>query len=1012
LKIKRLLSFFRLKKQNDISILNQQHLLGIMKSKIHFLLFLLTIVSTWVGAQSATLKGRVSSDGAPVPGATIQISGTSKGAVADENGSYMLTGLDAGTVTIKVSSVGFGEKEQTVTLKTGQTTTLDVSLSEDEKFLEQVVVTGLSINAKQKELGTSRATMSGDQIRSLPAPTIENAMVGRMAGVEAYSTDGAPGGGFRFRIRGGNSLLGASEPLVIIDGVIMDNSNRNNTSGVTGNTGSASFGMNNGTRGLNAINPNDIESLEVLKGAAAASLYGSRASSGVIVVKTKSGGNGKLKVNYNLDIGTMNVARPLQNYKTEWNPSEIQQWVDLRNASLAATARMTAAELAQYQKNPMRDWSLEPFRTGTLQKHTLNFQGGNRILGYYATLNTQNTEGYAKGQDFRTYGGRISLTSSPIDRLSIRANLSYNKDFRSILPGGSPGFFIPNAWTATAIQMPFMRQEDQRAGFVGGVFGIRNPDEFARIQKRMDVERFQLSGNVNYKITEDLSVDVNAGIDSSFIDGRTIYPRGVVPSPALFPNGRLDYDNESLVQKTLTVGVNHVWKINDKFYLKSAVGTQYDDNQRIYYYKRFQVYSDVARSELDTLAYTQLFPGSQLNFNTITRTFGVYVNETFGIGNKLFINLGGRFDRSTAFIPQFFFYPRASASYQLNDNMRFRASFGQSGIQPPPYQIDLNYIFEGAGWNGSLGGYRPLNPPNNNLKPETQSEFEVGADASLFKKRVNVEVTFYRKTFTDMLFNASVAPDQNFGFARIVRNVAQMYNQGLEFAVNASVLRGDNFEWNIGFNGATLKNEVTKLNDPVRPEAAGPQSIAQLRPGYPIGGFWSDTFTITAIERKRYIGSPIPSFEGNFNTSFTYKGITLSAMLGGKTGFYRYNSTDRDLSNPAARMHKDYWNMPQDQLLNQFNDFAFWVQKADFLKLRQLNLSYTYNKPATVKGFVRNFTVGIAGANLLTWSKYKGAYDIESETSGSGGGNAWVRGVDAWEGGMPRSWTLSLGVGF
>ena len=210
-----------------------------MKLKITlFVLFLLSFNST-IWAQKATLSGKITSEGAPVPGATVQIVNTSKGGVADNSGNYTISDLDAGSASLKISSVGYADKTETLTLKSGANT-LDVGISAGAEFLGEVVVTGLSINTKQKEQGTSRASISGETLKSLPAPTIENALVGRVAGVEAYSTDGAPGGGYRFRIRGGNSILGASEPLVIIDGVIMDNSNRNTTTGAAGNTGAAS----------------------------------------------------------------------------------------------------------------------------------------------------------------------------------------------------------------------------------------------------------------------------------------------------------------------------------------------------------------------------------------------------------------------------------------------------------------------------------------------------------------------------------------------------------------------------------------------------------------------------------------------------------------------------------------------------------------------------------------------------------------------------------------------------
>jgi TonB-dependent starch-binding outer membrane protein SusC len=978
-----------------------------MKYKITLLTLMLFCLGSMAWSQKATLSGKIMSEGAPVPGATVQIVGSTKGAAADDSGNYRITDIDASSVTVKISSIGFEDKTQNLTLKAGDNT-LDVSIAELGKFLEEVVVTGLSINTKQKEQGTSRASLSGNAIRSMPAPTIENALSGRMAGVEAYSADGAPGGGYRFRIRGGNSLLGASEPLVIIDGVIMDNSNRNTTSGAAGNTGAASFGMNNGTRGLAAINPADIESLEVLKGAAAASLYGSRASAGVIVVKTKSGGKGKLSVNYGLDLGIATVSRSIQNYKTDWSSADIDQWVTFKNAPLAAAAQITAAEIAQYKKNNLTDWSKRPFQNGLFQRHTLNLQGGDKDFGYYVTLNHQNTDGHIKGTEFKTKGGRISLSSQPIDRLSLRLTGSYNKDFRTILPGGSPGFFIPNRWTVAALQLPFMRQDDQRPAFLAGTFGIKNPTEYARIQKRMDVERRQLSGNINYKILEDLSIDVNAGVDNSFMDGRTIYPFGLV---TLFPVGRLDFDTEELIQKTLSVGINHLWKMNDKFYVKSAVGTQYDENSRKYFYKRFQTFDANRGDELDTISYTAGQPGSVLNFNPIVRTFGVYVNETFGIGKKLFVNLGGRFDRSTSYVEQFFFYPRASLSYQLTDNIRLRGAYGTSGIQPPPYQINLTYAFEGAGYNGSAGGYRFSNPGNKDLKPEKQTELEFGIDASLLNKRVNVELSYYNKTFTDMLFNGSVAPDINNGFTRFIRNIAQMYNKGFEFNVSAVLVRAKNLDVSVGFNGATLENKITKLNEPVRPEFGGVENVAQLRPNYSISAFYGGLSTSTAFGDRTYIGPSIPKFEGSFNTTIAYKKFTLIALLGGKGGYYRFNTTDRDLANPVARMHKEYWSLPLDQATAKFNDLTQWVQKADFLKLRQLGISYTFT-PTDMSGIIKSFTVGINGSNLHTWSKYKGGYDIEAETSGSGAGNSWVRSIDAWEAGPPRQWTLSFNVGF
>jgi TonB-dependent starch-binding outer membrane protein SusC len=977
-----------------------------MKRKYNLIPLFILCLSGMAFSQKATIKGTVSDGEIPIPGASVQIVGTTKATAADDNGNFTLTDIDAGAISVKISSVGFSEKTQNLTLKAGESYTLNVNLSEGS-FLDAVVVTGLSINAKQKELGTSRASMSGETLKSLPAPTIESAMVGRMAGVEAYTADGAPGGGYRFRIRGGNSLLGASEPLVIIDGIIMDNSNRNNTTGATGNTGASSFGMNNGTRGLNSINPNDIETIEVLKGAAAASLYGSRASAGVIVVKTKSGGNGKLKVNYGLDLGVASLSRGIDNYKTDWSEEDVDQWVGFQNARLAATSQISDAEKTQYKANVknsnVTNWAEKPFQNGLFQRHTLNLQGGTRKFGYYATLNNQNTEGHIRGTEFNSKGGRISLTSAPIDRLSIRVNAAYNKDFRTQLPGGTPGFFIPNRWTVAGIVAPFMRQEDQRPAFLAGITNIKSMGEYARIQKQSAYERFHLSGNANYKITDNLSIDVNAGIDSTFIDGKTIYPVGV---SSLFAAGRLDFDKETLIQKTVSTGLNHLWTISDKFYIKSAIGTQYDENSRKYFYKRFQTYNPVFGGELDTIAYSAPQPGSVLNFNPIVRTLGIYVNETFGIGKKLFLNIGGRADRSTSYIDKYFFYPRASLSYQILDNIRVRGAYGTSGIQPPPYQINLTYLLDGAGYNGTGFGYRFNNPGNKDLKPEQQTEIEFGVDGSFFDKRLGVELTYYNKTFKDMLFNASVAPDINNGFTRFVRNIAEMYNRGFEFSFNANVIKAQDWNVNVGGNLTTLDNKITKLNDPVRPEiGSGITGVAQLRPDFPISGFYA-----SASPTSAFIGTALPKYEGSVNIAIAYKNFTLLSLYGGKGGYYKFNTTDRDLADPTIRFHTETWNLPLDQATAKYNDLTQWIQKADFLKLRQLALTYNYTPP--VNSFIKTMTFGVVGSNLITWSGYKGGYDVEAETSGSGGQNAWMRGVDAWEAGAPRQWTFSFNIGF
>ncbi len=990
-----------------------------MRNKFYILLTLLCSLTGVAAAQ--TIVGKVTGASGAVPGAAIQVVGTTIGTATDADGNFRLTNVSAGNVTVKVSSIGFKDNTQSIVLKAGETRTLNISLDDATKFLEEVIVTGLSINAKQKELGTSRANLSSSVIESLPAPSVESALVGRLAGVEAYSTDGAPGGGFRFRIRGANSISGASEPLLILDGIIMDNANRNAISGQAGGnnaTGSATFGMQNGTRGLGSLNPEDIESIEILKGAAAASLYGSRAASGVIVVKTKSGGQGKLKLDYSLDFGSTKVSRNVGKYKMDWTGDEISTWANLIDP---AKATYKDADIAQYKVNPLTDYPLESFRTGSFSRNTVRVQGGTKKLGYYFSGNNQNTVGQIKGADFKSKGALFSLSSQPVAGLTMKVSLNYQDADRAQIASGTPGFFVPNRWANDGLAMPFMRYSDVKV--LGA--GFKTLDDYALLAKDTHSKRYSVSGNLNYKILSNLSLDVTGGIDKSEIKGQILYPVGLV---TLFPTGRLDQDYEKITQKTFTVGLNHAWKINEKLYLKSAVGTQYDENERFYDFVRYQTIT-AGKNERDTSSYTAPQRGSFVQVLPIVKTFGIYFNETIGIGEKLFLNLGGRIDRSTSFTEQSFFYPRASLSYQVSPTFRVRTAYGSSGTQPAAYTSTLSFRQLAIGWNNSRTAYVPNVPPNTGLRPETQEEFEIGFDASALNGRVTVEATYYNKQFKDLLLASIINPALNYGLTTGIRNVGSMYNRGLELMISADVIRTEDINWNVSFTGFTLQNKVTSMPEPKTPLGGGTgvDDVVQIREGYPMSGIWAGVPASAATDAPEvaktaggavrvFRGNTIPSFEGNINTTFQYKGFSINALIGGKGGFYKYNLTARNLANPAKRQHSDYWNMPTAQLTPIYNDSNNWVERGDFIKLRQLGLSYVVPKAMLDQTkFIKRLSVALTGSNLFTSSKYSGGYDVESETNGSSAANAswaWVRGIDSWDGGMPKTYTLSVNIGF
>lgn len=1012
-----------------------------MIKRFTLLILLLTVYLGNAFAQTGTISGKVTADNEPVIGATVQIKGTTLGVITDLDGQFRITNIPPGEVVVITRSVGYKETEQSVTLTAGETKTLDFTLENSALDLEEIVVTGLSVNLKEKELGTVRANVTSKTIDEVPAVTVEDALLGRMAGVETYSTDGAPGGGFRFRIRGGNSVFAASDPLVIIDGIFIDNANRNTTSGSANantGTGASTFGMNNGSRGLLAINPEDIESVEVLKGAAAASLYGSRASNGVIIITTKKGSSGGPTFEYAVDAGWSEVHRGVLNYKRDWANQEIADWAALVNTGIPASPpftgqvapvarQYTAAEIAQWQQNSTTEWDKIPFVKGSFNRHSIRLSGGDSKLSYYASASLQNSDGHQRGTKFQANGARLSVTYRPNSKFEIRGNLDLSIDERAQPPAGTPGFIIPLRWMFGSNAMPFMRIEDVRKPINadGTEVGVPSPDIFARLRKETNSVRVISNFNAKYNILPDLVLEVNFGVDKSDINGKTIYPLGWTTNAFLFNTGRLDTDHEVITQSTLNVALNHAIKINENIVLKSAIGLQYDENTRAYDYSRIQVQNPLFLEGF-LGSYSTFNAGSNFELLSEVNTLGIYINETLGINDKLFINLGGRLDRGSAFIEKFFFYPRATVSYTVSDNIRLRAAFGQSGLQPPPFLVNPNFIVDSGGYDNAPT-LTPNVPGNDNLEPETQSEIEVGGDASFLNGRLNVELTFYRKFFNNMLFPGQLNPAIENGFTTGFINVGKMFNQGFEFNINGDIFKSKNLTWNLGVLGATLKNEVTGLDIGAAVAGAEPEvidgsflSIPRIRKGYAIGSFWGITSSDPA--NVSFLGQPFPELELSLNNQIDYKGVFFRMLWGGKFGFQKFNANARELADPQTRMHRDYWYLSSVDLVGAtntgglLNDFSQWVQNADFFKLRMVTLGYVFPKKvldSMFGNFVKKLSVSFTGSNLLTFTKYRGGYDVESETSGAGnnGGN-WVRGVDSWDSGIPRSYTFSLNIGF
>jgi TonB-dependent starch-binding outer membrane protein SusC len=951
----------------------------------------------------------------PIVGAAVTVVGTSLGTLTNDRGVYRIERVRTGAATISAQYLGYQRLTRAITVAgAGSTLTQDFALARVALQLDATVITGLPTQTTAREQGAARGLVSAETFAQRPTAPIDQTVQGRVPGVEVFSTDGSPGGGLRFRIRGPNSINGSPEPLVIIDGVIAHNGNRN---GQTGQTQVPGFGVNDGSQAFQGLNPEDIASMEILKGAAAAALYGSRASNGAIVIKTKTGRAGQTAFTGSIATGTQELTRGPENIKMDWSPTEIQQWADLVNPGRFVTARYTAAQIQQFGQNPRRNWLVDdPFRSAQFVRYSLGASGGNQGLTYSVSGSDASTEGIMRGTGFRAQNFKLGLDIVPNDKLLINVTTNISRTTRDQLSAsGSP--LNPLDWYGGSIAMPFMADPrvDFRAPtvFPTQAFGV-NYDALWNVRRKSDNQRFLVGTTATYNVTSNLNVTATAGVDYSNEDGRNIFP--FAWNTFINPNGRLDVDKVGIFQGNLNLGVNHALTVGSDWTFKTTAGSQFEERRRQYNSIRLQDLS--IPTAADDRANNYVTRADQRDVFADQRTLGLYVNETVGFRDKLFVGAGVRADRGSAFRQQTFMYPRGSVSYVVNKDLRVRAAVGTAGTQPVPYQVTPLWAADPRGYGGGAV-VRALTPGNADLRPERQIETEGGFDWSLKGGRIVLEGSYYNKSITDLLLSSPVNPAiTGNGLALNLLNVGSMYNRGLELGLTTKNLVRSRFEWTTVTSLTTLDNKVTSLlvdnitDNSVAGVGAssGFAGVPRVRTGYPLSGFWG--FTTTSPTVEQYLGSPLPKLEASLVNDFVFfKDLSLSVLFNGKFGHKRFSWVDRTLSNANWRLHKERWNLPTADLNAGNTQMDLWVGDADFVRLRNVVLTYQVPTRFTRNLGARSLQLQLSGNNLGVWTKYRGGYDPENETSGFNESGNWVRGIDFWQSGPPRTFSFALNIG-
>ncbi|PSR11890.1 MAG: SusC/RagA family TonB-linked outer membrane protein [Bacteroidetes bacterium] len=929
--------------------------------------------------------------GEPLIGVSILVKGTTTGTVSDFDGNFELNVPAAGENIAIFSYTGFKTEEVAVESNMGQ---LDVVMAEDIARLDEVVVTGLASGVKRSNSGNAVATISASELMGNTTPqTVDNALYGKLTGVNINANGGSPGGGVSVQMRGISTLgAGSSQPLYIIDGVYVNNSSiRNGRSQVSGATGGQSSAtQDDAANRIADINPEDIERIEVLKGPSAAAIYGTRANAGVIIITTKKGVAGQSRVSFSQDIGFAQ-GQNFQNFD-DWDVAKVNTYFGSQAqldalAAAEAEGRVTNWEDYFYGEKPL------------LLNTQLNISGGSDKTQFYVSGGILSEDGIIKNTGFDRYSIRANVDHRLSDRIKISLNSSYLKsdNDRGFTgnqnnTGGSIGYAL--AYTPSYANL----FPDAQGNYPDNPYFNDNPIAIRDLGvNNQQVDRFISAGSVDIDLYQSansfLKFRLNGGID--YLSGNSLvyFPevlqhQRASNNPGDLMRGRQD-DLNTNIQAFLNYNTN-LGKINSN----TSVGAIRLDQRGEYTLNRGRGLS----GGQDNLGWAQVVSTISQLSSTVT-DIGYVVQEDLNWEDKIVISAGLRLDKSTLNYKQDDFYSFAKLSGAFNihnfdfwkidavSQLKLRAAFGQTGGLPT-----FGTTFESLTpqlIGGQLGGQVGTRGVDPNLVPETAQEIELGIDLGLWRDNLVLEATYYIKGVNDLILDQ--VPAESTGILAIATNAADLENKGLELALSLHPVRRQNFDWFTRLMYWDNRSEITRLDIPAFTQGGFGPSLGTylLAKGYspttivgtpaglttPAGGF-----TVYGDRQPNFTMSWFNSFKIFKNLDLTLvtqyqdggNAINLSALLwddGGTSPNWDNDANGNEQPDGLDRLLA--WAVD--------GNTSVYIEETSYLKLREAGLYYTFPRDL---GFVNRLKLGVSANNVLLWTNY-GGYDPEVSNFGT-----------------------------
>ncbi len=991
--------------------------------KKNLILSLSIILMAFSGFAQKTLTGTVVDEaGLPLPGATVVEQGTTNGTTTDFDGNFTISVAD-GSI-LEVSYIGY--------------TSIEVNSSSDNltiillagNELDEIVITGYTTQTK-RTLTDNIATVNSDDIAGVPTPNLINTLAGKVAGVQISQTNCKVESGFQFRIRGQSSVSAGTQPLYVLDGIPLIVNNESNNGAPT--------------NPLITLNPAEIESIDILKDASAASIYGSRGANGVVLITTKQGKEGKAKFNVSVSNGFssksnsrdwMNAAEYVEIFtEAAQNGFDYGGWPG--NGAAYATGRFDRYSDGTWQAGTYdTNWEDIALVDGYTRDANISMSGGNGKTSYFYSLSNNDTKGIVRGNELNKISARVNVSHKLTKNFKVGMNIGFNRTEIDRVSNDN-SFTTPLQAIAQSPISPAFIGDEPYAGTVYVNFLLQDKYGSYKTIIRRNTGKFygDLTILPNLTFTSSLAYDLFTQSEDQFNGSLT---------PFQSTNGEAYGSNATTENYIVTNLINYTKDFGQDHNMTLTIGTELNKSKR-----RF---TSVTGQQFPTDDFQTVSSAAEVTAGSGTFTAYSFVSyfsrATYSYKDRYLFKAGLRRDGSSRFGTDVRFgtFPSASAGWILSEEdflrdnslisfLKLRGSWGEVG-NAEIGNFASRGLFGGVSYN-QRPGIAPTQAENASLSWETSSQIDISAQFGLLDDRISGELTYYVKDTDNLLFDEPIPTSS--GASSLTKNIGAVKNSGFEFIISTKNIVNQDFSWNTDFNFGKNENKVVSL--PNGEDSVSGRNI--LRVGSPINSFYlleyagvdpanGDALYFTNTEtngvfsktttndtgeaERRVMGNPFPEILVGLSNTVTYKNFDLNIIFQGEWGASIYNGGgrfqsangdwfDNQTRDQLARWQKpgDITNIPQARLgwSNGTGHSSRYLEEADFIRLRNVTLGYNFQQSTISKLGLSDARLYVSGLNLLTITDYTG-YDPESRSDAGGVGQVFYS--------APAASTMSVGL--